>query len=258
MPELKLKRLTIGKGSLIHFDTITTDEYSGELIFASLVDNDRDLKNFQYEVNKKNTVYIESTRRYTSTNGKYDVEKRKQGNSEFGHLVVNKRDYVEELADDNTLLTAYIYVKDTNDLNAKIYDKLYDNTSVPLLEEWMPFLKGELIKCNYLRQMTVNTIYETTPFEAYRLRVSKVQLLELVQKGIREHNININNSFENSELMEFTEGLDSYLNVFGDTLAQRIQESFSPKFNPVTDTYEEYVNNYDDSCFHNGIELYQF
>jgi superfamily II DNA or RNA helicase len=78
----------------------------------------------------------------------------------------------------------------------------------------------------------------------------------LVQEGIREHNISINDSHENSELMSFIDGLDSYLNVFGDTLAHRIQQSFSPKFIPGTNNYDEYVNNYDDSCYYNGIELY--
>lgn len=257
MSELKLKRLMIGKNPYIHFDTIVTDEFSGQLVFASLVDNDKELRNTQFEVNKKNSIYIESSRRYVASDGKYDSEKRKQGNSDFGHLVVNKRDYIEELNGGNELLTAYIYVKNLDDLNSKLYDKLYDNTSIPLLEEWMPYLKEELMKNLYLRQLNVITIYETNPFESFKLRVSKDQLLGLVTAGIREHKININNSYENSELMEFTDGLDSYLNVFGDTLAQRIQESFTPKFNPNTNNYDEYVNNYDDSCFHNGIELYQ-
>lgn len=257
MADIKLKRLTIGKNSYVHFDTIVTDEFSGQLVFASLVDNDKDLKVNQYEVNKKNSVYIESTKRYVSTDGnKYDIDKRKSSGSDFGHLVLNKKDSVETLQEDNELLTAYVYAKETDSLDAKLYDKLYANTSIPMLEAWMPYLKDEMFKHQYLRQLNIITIYDTNPFESYRLRVSKVQLLELIQRGIQNKHININNSYENSELMEFTNGLDSYLNVFGDTLAQRIQESFSPKFNPNTDEYSEYVNNYDDSCFHNGIELY--
>jgi superfamily II DNA or RNA helicase len=256
MSELKLKRMIIGKGSYIHFDTIVTDEFSGQLIFASIVDNDQLLKNAQYEVNKKNTIFIESLKRYVSSDGKYDIEKRKASNSDFGHLVVNKRDDVEELGDDNELLKAYIYVKDLNELNSKLYDKLYANTSIPLLEEWMPYIKQELMKNQYLRQLHIETIYEQHTFEAFRLYLSKAQLLNLVQTGIREHSITINNTSENSELMGFIDGLDSYLNVFGDTLAHRIQESFTPKFNPSMNNYDDYVNNYDDSCFHAGIELY--
>ena len=58
-------------------------------------------------------------------------------------------------------------------------------------------------------------------------------------------------------MMEITEGLDSYLNLFGDILASKIQQSFIPKFIPGEDDFSEYVNNYDDSCFHNDIELYK-
>lgn len=254
--ELKLKRLMIGKNGYIHYDTVVTDEYGGQLVFASIVDNDKELKNTQYEVNKKNSIYLESARRYVSTDGKYDIEKKKGTSSDFGHLVVNKRDSIEELADNNELLKAYIYIRDLSELEAKLYDKLYDNTSIPLVEEWMSYMKEELMKNKYLRQLNIDTIYKERPFEVFRLQVSKTQLLNIVQSGIREHNINVNNTTENSELMGFTDGLDSYLNVFGDTLAQRIQESFTPKFDPAMNNYDEFVNNYDDSCFHNGIELY--
>lgn len=257
MSEKKLKRLSIGKNGFLHFDTIVTDEYGGQLIFASLVDNEKDLKFVQYEINKKNTIYIESTRRYVTTDGKkYAVDKKKQSNSDFAHMVLNRLDTVEDLQNDNQLLTAYIYVKDRADLESRLYDKLYDNTSIPLLEEWMTYVKEKLIAFNYLRELQVNTIYDTKPFYACRLMVSKEQLLSIVKTGIEEKAISINGTHVNSELMEFTDGLDSYLNVFGDILAQRIQESFTPKFNPQIDEYTEYVNNYDDSCFHNGIELY--
>jgi hypothetical protein len=158
MSDLKLKRLMIGKNSYIHYDTIATDEFSGQLVFASLVDTDKELKNAQYEVNKKNSIYLEALKRYVVSDGRYDVEKRKAANSDFGHLVVNKKDYIEELAEDNELLTAYIYTKNIDELNSKIYDKLYDNTSIPLLEEWIPYLKDEMMKNQYLREINVDSI----------------------------------------------------------------------------------------------------
>jgi hypothetical protein len=150
MSELKLKRLNIGKSSYIHYDTIVIDEYSSNLVFASLVDLDKDLKEIQKEINRKNNVYIESLRRYTNTDGKYDIEKRKQSNSDFGHLIINRRDFVEDLAEDNEMITCYIYVRNINDLDAKLYDKLYDNTSIPLLEEWLPYLKDYMFRNLYL------------------------------------------------------------------------------------------------------------
>lgn len=260
MPQdLKLKKLSLGKLRSVFYDTIVIDQHGGYLVYASLVDNDKELKPYQYEINKKNSIYIESLKRYYSNNGaKFDIEKRKQSNSDFAHLILNQKDTVETVQNDNELLTAYIYVRDEIDnINSKVYDKLYANTSIPLLEEWMDYIISELRTYSYLRGLRVDSIYEKNPFSCYMLRISNTQLLEIVTKGLKNHNISINNSTEDSELMQYIEGLDSYLNLFGETLADRIQNSFHPKFIPGQDEYEEYTNNYDDSCYHNGIELYQ-
>lgn len=258
MSENKLKRLTIGKSSFIHYDTAVLDEYSGQLVFASMVDLDKDLKKIAFEVNKINSVYIESMKRYVTTNGaKYSIEKKKAPKSDFAHMVIYKKDMVEPLSDDNELLTCYIYARSDENIQSKMYDKLYTHTSIPLREEWMDYLFTKCQQARYIRKMVVSTVYENDPFECYRLQISKGQLLSIIQDGIKIGDIEISENHEVSDIMECVEGLDSYLNIFGDTLAERIQGSFVPKFTPNQDEYTEYVNNYDDSCYHNGIEIYQ-
>ena len=250
------KRINIGKNNRVFYDTIVIDQYAGQLVFISLVDTVQEVKNAQTEVNRINSIYVEEVNGYVSTSGsKYDTDFRKQSNSEYAHLVVNKKDIVETVNEDE-ILTAYIYSEDETTLNSKIYDKLYSNTAIPLIEEWMPFVTSEMLLSNHLNELTVCSVHDTIPFKVYKLRISKDQLLNIIQKGLQDKDININNTDTASELMEFTDGLDSYLNIFGDTLAQRIQQSFEPKFDPQTEEYSEYVNNYDDSCFHNGIDLY--
>lgn len=255
----RLKKLTLGKLRAVYYDTIVIDQYEGNVVFGSLVDSDKELKQYQFEINKRNNFYIQDLRRYYSNNGKYEIEKRKQSNSDFAHMIFNLKDTVETVNDDNELLTAYIYLQPSDSINQKVYDKLYDNTSIPLLEEWMDFLIGEFRSFGFLKELTVDSIEdEDKALRCLKLKISNTQLLEIVQAGIRGNSIAIkNNSTEDSELMKYIEGLDGYLNVFGETLAERIQNSFTPKFIPGKDEYDEYTNNYDDSCFHNGIELYQ-
>ena len=257
MSKKPFKRISIGKNNYMYFDTLVADRNCGQLVFISLVDTVKELKKIQIEINRVNSVYIEELRQYVSTNGnKYDSEIRKQSHSEFAHMVANKKDGVETLNEDNELLTAYVYVTKDDNLNNKIFDKLYANTAIPLLEEWMDYIIERMRDFNYLTELTVLTVHEDNPFNAYKISISKQQLLGIVQTGLRSNRININGTTEVSDLMEYTEGLDSYLNIFGDTLAHKIQDSFEPKFNPQQDEYTQYVNNYDDSCFHNGIELY--
>lgn len=254
------KRMNINKSNYMYYDTVVVDQYAGQLVYLSLVDNSVELKKAQSEVNRVNSIYIEEARSYVSTNGsKYNTDLRKQSNSEFAHLLVNKKDSVETLKEgeqENELLTAYIYSVDNLDIDNRIYDKLYTHTSIPLIEEWMQYIKEKMLEHNYLRTLKMYTVHDTVPFNAYKLQITKNQLLGLVQDGLRTKAININNADNTSDLMGFIDGLDSYLNIFGDTLARRIQQSFEPKFDPQVQEYSDYVNNYDDACFYGGIELY--
>lgn len=259
MSEIQLKKLSIGKNQSIFYDTIVVDSRAGCFVFGSFVENDKVLKINQLEINRKSSIYVQSFYNYYSSKGKYDCERKKASNSDFGHLVVNKRDNVEYFNDDE-ILECYIYVKNYENKTEffnKLFDKLYANTAIPLLEKWIPYISGELFANNYLNELTIDTIYNKNPFECYKLAVSKKQLLEIVQQGIKNKLIFIDESYENSDLMNFIDGLDSYLNVFGEIFAEKIQKSFHPKFDPNKDEYTEWVNNYDDSCYHNGIELYK-
>lgn len=254
----KFKRLSIGNSPFLYYDNIIIDEYSGQLIFASLLSTDALLKSVQAEVNRINSVYVETLRKYVSTQGaKYDTEKRKQSNSDFSHLICCKKDEIEFLNNDNEILTAYIYSRPGIDtIEDRVYDKLYKHTAIPIIKEWMPYLVAQLVQYRYLRPLTVESIHGEKPFLAFRLQISKEQLQAIVQGGLRTQAININGSNAVSPLMSSIEGLDSYLNVFGDILAYRIQESFKPKFVPNEDEYDEWVDNYDDSCYHAGVEIY--
>ena len=257
---MNLNRITVGKNSPVYYDILVTDYYTSEIVFASIIDNAREIKKIKFEINRSNNVYCSETRSYYKIGkSKYDIISKRMPKSDFSHLVINKKDTVEEVDKDssNELLTSYIYVKQDKTLNEVLYDKLYEKTSVPLIEDWMGYISKELKKENYLTELYLYTTYETAPFKVYKLEISTKQLLAIVQNGIRENEISINGTHETSPMMEVTEGLDSYLNLFGDILANRIQQSFIPKFIPDKDEFTEYVNNYDDSCFHNGIELYK-
>lgn len=251
-------KLSIGKNAkTMYYDTIVLDRFSSQLVFVSLVDSSNDLKLAQVEVNRINSIYINEANMYVSTNGaKYNTDFRKQNNSDFAHLIINKKDIVENLENGNDILTSYIYSRNNDELLSKTYDKLYSNTAVPLLEDWMPYIIEEMVTAKFLRPMLVYSSHEQAPFSSYRLIISKEQLLKIVQQGLRDNSIGIKDVATNSELMEFIDGLDSYLNIFGDTLAKRIQESFIPKFDPQKQDYSEYVDFYDDSCYHKGLDIY--
>lgn len=254
---VKLKRLSVGKLSFIYYDTIVYDEHESKLIYGSFVANDKDLRDNYMELNKKNSIYLESKRRYVSVDGtKYDCEKKRQSNSDFGHMIINRRDSIEQLNDNNELLISYIYIYSEQEMFDKLYNKLYEQTSIPMLKEWMPYLCTQFVNNNFLRHLAIDTIYEQNLFECYKIQISKKQLQEIITEGIKSHEINIENCTQNSDIINLVTGLDEYLNIFGDTLAYKIQQSFIPKFVPEKDTYTQYTDYFDKYCASKNLYLY--
>lgn len=254
----KLNKINLDKLPYVYYDTLVIDDNSNQLVFISLIDNAKALKKYKHELNRKNTLLVSEASCYVSTSRNcFNIFSRKMPKSDFSHLVASRKDLCERTnKEGNELLTSYIYVDNDNLFEDKLYDKLYKHTSIPILKEWISYIRTQCSARGYLKELSVYTAKEEKPFRVYRLRISTEQLLEVVQNGIRGNEISINDVHESSDLMKYTEGLDAYLNIFGDTLANKIQESFVPKFIPDEDEYTTEVNNYDDSCFHNGIELY--
>ena len=264
-------RLSIqGFNSSVYSDTVIADlNGNNTLMFASMVLTDTMSKDVNRVFSKTASIYMEAIRKYLNNAGqKYDIIKKKIHNSNYNHVIISRRDVVERINDRNDLYDFVIYAKNLGIEIEKrqdnlelvydaLYDKLYDLTSVPLLREWMPKLAEKLSDNNFMRPLHCETVHKPAKMRAYRIIVSKEQLTSLVTDMVKRAEVNINGSNEKSDIIDCVEGLDSYLNIFGDILADRIQNSFVPKYNPESNEFSQYVNNYDDSCYHNGIELYK-
>ena len=264
----------IGKNRIsFYYDTIIYND-NGNLIYGSLICNNYQLKALKAELKRQNVINLSESRKYISTLKPYDFYSTKGADSDYSHLIVAKRDYIVESEDDDVYY-GHLYImlddKETAEikseeryeqiileqLNDKIYDKLYKNTSIPLIKEWIPYIKSQMYKNKYLSMLNTETINSSYKLRGYKIQISKKQLLNIIQTGLRTGVLTINNCNESSDLMKSVEGLDSYLNIFGDMLATRIQNSFKPKFDPVADSYDEYVNKFEDFCHYKGIDIYE-
>lgn len=260
-----MKELLV-ENSSFKYELLVIDSINKELLMGSIIGEDKKVKGISKNLRKRqgasarNAVDDIREYRYSHASFKispsYDKVYKKMPKSSMAQLVLYKRDKFEE---DSKTLTCLIIANNEEDLKARVFDKLYKNTAVPLLENWMDYIVAELLSDSSLRRVSViqgeDEIEHT--FKAYRLSILQDQLLEIIQRGVRQDRISVCENKEVSDLMEMTTGLDSYLNLYGDILAERIQESFVPKFDPDRDDFSEAVNNYDDACFHNGVELYK-
>lgn len=254
------ERLSInGVHASVYTDNVIADYSKGNsLIYASLVLNDTALKELQKEMRKAMQIYFGYERRYLTTTGhRYDIIKKKHISSDFNHVILTRKDTVESLSPSNDLYTFTLFYRTEEELLERLFDKLYKYSAVPIIEEWIRPLAEKLMAHGFMRGLNIFSIHNTSRVNARLVSISKEQLANLISNMLVNHEISINGTTEKSDIIDVVDGLDSYLNIFGDILAERIQNSFVPKYDPSSNEYSTYVNNYDDSCYHNGIELYK-
>jgi superfamily II DNA or RNA helicase len=249
-------RLNIATHPYVHYDTLVTDRYTGILVFASVIGYSTVITELSKEMNKVNNVYIEGSGYCRTVSRGYDIEKKSNG--DFMHAVVSRKDVVVDQDNGDEKVICYVFSKTEEERIQRVYDKLYKNTPVPLLIEWIPYIIQRMEAERCIREM--NVTYDKTkpvPFNCYLLEIRKSILISIVSNGLMSGAINVNGSNAVSETMTSITGLDEYLNGFGETLAHRIQASFVPKFIPGESNYDERVDDFDDSCFDAGIDMFE-
>lgn len=253
------KKISIDGSIYMHYNMTVVDGSNSELVYTSIVANDTLLKNIGKLINRKKVSASLQGHGYCNTVGPYQVEKEKQPNDDYAHMIIKKKDKIEKNQDGtNENYTFYIMYRNHEELKSILFDKIYANTSVPVEEVWMDYIYDSLDDSSMVRNLRLFHHYESheIPFNMCKIFFSRNYLINTIRNGLREMIITIDGSVRTSETMNECTGLDQYLNVFGDILANKIQESFVPKYTPGN-PYDDYVNNYDDSCYYGGIQLYE-
>ena len=119
----------------------------------------------------------------------------------------------------------------------KTYQDIIENTSIPMLEDWKVYISHELARHYAYEKVYINRQcsehnlnYE---FQDIRVLCASVEgITAFISKGLREGAISIDGCNSVSEKFLETSGLDSYLENFGQILANRVSEKFSPLFDP--------------------------
>lgn len=251
--------ITLSEATGIGYSDITLYSSSDNLFtFASVVSTDTVAKSMEKALKKRTLVYNSLLRKNLTNNGyKYDFIKEKIPNTDFVHSMIKIKDVVERIDNEDDMYKIFLFFNSEEHFYDVLYDKLYKYTPIPLLKEWIPTIAQVLTRLGYLN--TMSSFYaneDDIKIRGSRLIIKKSILINIVTRLVSERQLSINGTSEKSEVIDIVDGLDSYLNIFGDILAERIQNSFTPKFNPEKDSLSDYVNNYDDSCYHNGIDLY--
>ena len=248
--------------------TQITGTSSGTLLYLSVVAYktvmDEIVKAF-----KSNDTFTVSSNRSRSflkdRNSRYNIEVTKNANSDVYHAIITLKDN-HKIEESNETFSAIMYLKDsethTDDrIKELLFDKINKYSSVPVLKEWIDYIY-EQTKDEMSDDYNITTIlrqaYEAGQYvHVRRFNATKNSIKRIVEEGLSTGCINIQGSNEPSVMLEEMSGLNSYLSLFGSTLADKIQNKFKPKFIPGKDKYDKYLLNIDDYIHHKGIELYE-
>ena len=253
-------KLTIDYTLGMWTDKAIYDQDRNEFVFISMIG---------FNTITKDVIKVINTRKarervYASLNGwkwgytssdKYKTLSKKTANSDYIHTILYQDDKVviDQTKEEYRL---YLYLNKDENLEDKIYEKLKKYSSVPLLEEWKTYIKGQLLLNKSITELTIFGTKDD--MQAYKLYCNKQVLIDIISNGLRNKQINIAGNNNPSVLLPSITGLNDYLDMFGEFLAKKIQTSFKPKFTPGVDTYDPYVNDIDDFVHDkNHIELFE-
>ncbi len=159
------------------------------------------------------------------------------------------------------------------DLIDTVYGKLYKNTPTPILRDWVPYIIRKAAKNYHFFPMKFyrdndnvdkknkesNSNTNSKVMIGYVFNVKIKDLTSWISNGLKDGSIVIdkNASREASEPMKAIEGLDGYLNTYSEVLANRIQNSFTPRFTPGVDEYSQTLKDFIDYAHYSRkIDLY--
>ena len=255
--------MNITKLSICGLNSLDCDFYikssSGRLVFFSVIGSTTLVKMSMAKLKEKTNAYCTiqgELFNLTMPSNEYEIKMKKQLNGDYMHAVGYLKDNITK-SSLNKSASFYIYYNKGNieERNNKIYDKIYKNLSVPIIEEWKEYIISELKKIDSITNAISSN--DKAKFECVLCSVTEKMIEEIITNGLKESKISINGNNNASQVIDSISGLDDYLNVFGEILASKIQRSFVPKFIPGEQEYTEYVNNYDDNIYGTGIEMYE-
>jgi superfamily II DNA or RNA helicase len=264
--------ISIGNSASLTLNRSVTD-YEEGFIYASCFGYTTATKNFLKEINKKNNIYVNGRYHVTEPKG-YEIFSSAVPDSDYSHTIVYKKDKTYKDSQDQEYMRAIVFLEtdeempsisslseDGSDYPQPLIDAVFDKfcklSSVPMLKEWVPYVMRELIANGKMHKANTYSTHPTRHLNCYVINVAFTYLINTISDALSRKVLNVNGTNEASETMKAIDGLDAYLNTFTDVLATRIQESFSPRFDPATDKCSETLQDFSDYADYMGdIKLY--
>lgn len=260
---------SINNGSSLEANLVAYD-LRGGIVFISAFGYSTAIKAAEKAIKKKNTTFYVNYRNFGSEGDVYNVYTSKIAGSDFSHIIIMRKNISDPLNPNDDGILLYLFLDNVESMkNFKIYRnihnnlpkefldelgrKLYDSTSIPIIEEWIPFIAEEMIKRGHLYEVEYYGLDRAVhDLHIVALRTTNPTLVNIISYGLKENLITINGNKTVSPFMSEMSGLDSYIGKHSEIFSNKIQEAFLPRFIPGKTEYSEAVNDYTDYVEYNS------
>ena len=256
---MSFNRISIGTLNTMFTDLIFVDRSNSEIVFGSVVSYSTTMQLSLKEIQTPGLhCYIPGLGTHRTVRNGYECEVKKDNLSDYSHGIFYAKDKIEYMEDGSEQIHIFIYSNNEEELKNKLFAKISKYSSVPILPEWKEYLLTKLQQNNKVRALYKFTSIQDDTSQCHRVFVNKEDIKNIVKEGLKTKAINIKGNNNASPILSNIHGLNDYLNCFGETLAEKIQTAFKPKFTPGEDEYDTYTNFVDDFMYHEAnIELFE-
>lgn len=152
---------------------------------------------------------------------------------------------------------------DREDVKIFLFNYLKKNTGIPVIEEWIDYILLELFRRNRLISFhkAINYPFTQTDFPSlYSFTFTEDDIVNIISNGLRNGELTINGkvNITPSQTLKNVTSLDTYMNIYSETLANKIKDTLQPIFVPEKDPYDKQLQKaFDFTEYHAGIHLYE-
>ena len=270
--------IILGRGSQeILVSALAVYRVSREIVHINLVGSEENMKNiissFKYGVSL-NVRSIGHHQRSTISHTNFEMITEKDNDSGCINVIFQKKNLPTHFflfSSSNDVCHECNRVRlgnmdladlDCGNLDVKLFNHIYKNTGIPIIEEWMKYIIYHLYttyKLQYVSRSVRQDCIDKFP-NLYVVNCSENDIIDIISTGLSSGKLTINGKEdqESSTLIKNITSLDSYMNTFSEILAQKIKDKFRPLFIPEQEQYDEKLQKmFDFSEYHAGIQLYE-
>lgn len=232
------------------------------MAYASIVVQDSVARSLLHDIKTGETICLKTNDSPDLVITKDDVSfVSKHIRDRYTHIIMKHKDGKKS----NTYFSSAIFSDIENksidlkysEIPAEISDKLYDilqeDTTVPVLKEWMPYITKKMALMNGLFWGTIDGDYTLNHGIRHLnnnhgfnsvvcVKFCCHDIIAIIKEGLAAKELSIDGCNSDSQDVQDVSGMDNYVATFGQVLADKTKEVFRPRFDPERDELEHKVD----------------